>query len=291
MKAKKDISLIILFVLFFSMIALLAVIVVLNFEFRNYDDWSELLFNLMDELLSAIIIGLFIGLITKIMTNKLFSVEINMKKMREKGIYSIGDGKSRKDDIKKMFGTHVPKKCYPDEIKLLFLTGCVFLRDFKDKIIECLNNDTKIYLLIASPEKENEEYLKRCSARFSNGVVDYVNEVIEDSLKTINEIKKETNNPENFVVRFYRDEYQNNVRVSKYSMNDKYIDYYWINVQPISKVAIDLSIALKGHIEYGSNKEEPTKDDNICLASENGFDTLWETYANTESIMDKYYHR
>lgn len=91
----------------------------------------------MDELLSAIIIGLFIGLITKIMTNKLFSVEINMQKMREKGVNSIGDGKSRKDDIKKMFGTHLPKKCYPYEIKLLFLTGCVFLRDFKDKIITC----------------------------------------------------------------------------------------------------------------------------------------------------------
>lgn len=291
MKTKKDISLIILFVLFFSMIALLAIIVLLNFKFRSYDEWSELLFNLMDELLSAIIIGLFIGLITKIMTNKLFSVEINMKKMREKGVNSIGDGKSRKDDIKKMFGTHLPKKCYPYEIKLLFLTGCVFLRDFKDEIITCLNNNAKIELLIASPEKENEEYLKRCSARFSNGMVDYVKEIIEDSLKTIDEIKKETNNPENFVVRFYRDEYQNNVRVSKYLINEKYLDYYWINVQPISKVAIDLSIALKGHIEYGQKKEDPTKDDNICLASENGFDTLWKTYASSEGIFDKYYKK
>lgn len=80
MKTKKDVSLIILLFLFVSMIALLAVIVVLNFKFRNAMAWNELLFNLMDDLLSAIIIGLFLGLITKIITNKLFSVEINMKK-------------------------------------------------------------------------------------------------------------------------------------------------------------------------------------------------------------------
>ncbi len=297
-KTKKNTSLIILSILFFSMIALLAVIIVLNFEFRDADDWNELLFSLMDELLSAIIISLFLGLITKIITDQLFSVEINMNKLSKNGIYSIGDGKLRKDDIKKMFGSNLPKKYHLKKIKLLFLTGNKFLDKFKDEIINCLNNDTEINLLIASPEKENEEYLKRCSARFVNGTVDYVKEIIEESLKTIHKIKMETTHPENFVVRFYRDEYQNNIRISKYSretkevMDEKWRDYYWINVQPISKVALDLSIALKGymsHKEYKNKPKEPTKDDNICLASESGFDALWKTYKDTEYIIDKYY--
>lgn len=50
-----------------------------------------------------------------------------------------------------------------------------------------------------------------------------------------------------------------------------------------------MSIVLKGHIEYGQKQEGPTKDDNICLASENGFDALWKTYASSEDIFDKYY--
>lgn len=136
--------------------------------------------------------------------------------MREKGIYSIGDGVSRKDDIKKMFGTHFPKKCYPYEIKLLFLTGAKFLLAFEDEIVECLNHDTKVCLLIASPEKENEEYLIRSSARFTKGSVEYKKEIVDSTLKVIDEIKSETDHPENFVVRFYRDEYQNNMRISKY---------------------------------------------------------------------------
>lgn len=53
MRRKKDGSMVILCVLFFSMITLLVGVVVLNLVLRTSNDWSDLLFNLMDELLSA----------------------------------------------------------------------------------------------------------------------------------------------------------------------------------------------------------------------------------------------
>lgn len=287
MKNKR--SSILLFMMFSIMILLIGIIVALNILFQERKDWLDLLFGLMGDLLSAIIIGLFLGLITKIITNRLFSIELNMKKLRDFGIQGIGTGKSNDSDIRRMFGTSLPKKRYPHEIKLLFLTGNVFLRVFKKQIIKCLDEGSKIYLLIASPEPENTEYLKRCSFRFSEEKIDYVDEIYFDSLKTVQEIKKETKNPENFKVRFYLDEYQNNIRISRYCFDsEKEKTYYWINVQPLSKPAIDLSIALKGVVETDYSLDEIRVDDkDICQVSEIGFNKLWEKYKNTEYILDK----
>lgn len=281
---KHDNSLVILLILFFFMVALLITIIILNIHLRSFKDWNELLFNLMDELLSSIIIGLFIGLITKMIVNKLFSVEINMKKMRQKGITSIGDAESDREDIRKMFGCK-PTDLYPYEIKLMFLTGNVFLRHFESRIIECLDQGTTIKLLITSYKDENKDYLIRTSKRFTDGTVDLVDELLNDSIKTIKRIKQLTKNPQNFNVRFYRDEYQNNIRISKYwKKENKELEYYWINVQPISKVAIDLSITLKGYID---SEESIKQEENIYYASEKGFDNLWLEYNYTENEFDE----
>lgn len=287
MKNKR--SNILLFMMFFLMILLIGIIIALNILFQERDDWVNLLFGLMGDLLSAIVIGLFLGLITKIITNRLFSVELNMKKLRDFGIQGIGTGKSNATDIRRMFGTNLPRKRYPCEIKLLFLTGNVFLRVFQKQIVKCLDEGSKICLLIASPEPENVEYLKRCSFRYSGGKVDYVDEINFDSLKTVREIKSATKNPDNFKIRFYLDEYQNNVRISRYCFdNEKEKTYYWINVQPLSKPAVDLSIALKGIVETDYSLDESREGDkDICQVSESGFNKLWETYENTEYIFDK----
>lgn len=278
-----------LWVMFSSMIALIVAIVVLNLIFQEKDDWMQLLYSLMGDLLSAIIIGLFLGLVTKIITNKLFSVEINMKKMRDFGIQGIGTGRSNKADVHRMFGSENNREKYPSEIKLLFLTGNTFLKTFKEKMVKCLDNGCKISLLITSPEEENLGYLKRSSFRFTDGDKDYVEEVIRDSLVSVQYIKSKTKNPDNFKIRFYLDEYQNNIRISRYFLNnEKEKTYYWINVQPISKPAIDLSIALKGKHEtdytLDGNKGDET---DICYVSEKGFDKLWTKYESSEYIYDK----
>ena len=282
-------STIIIIACFSVMLICVGTVVTLNIIFQTPTSWFDLLIRLMGDLLSAIIIGSFLGLITKIITNRLFSVEMNMKKLRDFGIQGIGTGKASPTDIKRMFGIKRMRKNCPDEMKLLFLTGNVFLKEFKDKIIKCLDEGCKINLLIASPEPENKEYLERCAFKYNNGKIDYAKEIYDDSLKSVMEIKNATKNPENFKVRFYRDEYQNNVRISRYYIGEnKERTYYWINVQPLSKTALDLSIALRGKIEIDYSSDE-TKDENtdICQVSEEGFDKLWHKYENTENILNK----
>lgn len=211
-----------------------------------------------------------------------------MKKMRENGINRIGNGKSDDIDELRMFGSDkllIPD--HPQKIKLLFLTGNFFLREFSKKIIMCLDSGSEIDILLADPD--NTDYLEHCALRFNDGKVDFAKELKADSLETIKEIKNSTKNPDNLKVRFYWDEYQNNIRISKYEK----IYYYWINVQPISKAAKDLSIALQGTIDpndlKGTNpkKEVPTEDNNVCLASESGFDKLWKMYEHTEYKREK----
>lgn len=80
MKTKKDSDMRLLVSLFIAMLSLIGIIVVLNLLLREENDGYQLLFDLGDDLLSAIVIGLFVGLITQIITSKLFSVEVNMKK-------------------------------------------------------------------------------------------------------------------------------------------------------------------------------------------------------------------
>lgn len=278
-----------LWFMFIAMLVVIAAIVVFNLLFLKHDDWRKLLLDLMSDLLSAIVIGLFLGLVTKIMTDRLFSIQINMKRMRDFGIEQIGTGLSTEADCRHMFGHERPLKRYPHELKLLFLTGNKFLAHFKEQLIKALDEGCVISLLIASPEQENAEYLERCSFRYNHGDVDYIKEIKTDSLKTVSEIKQATKNPQNFKVRFYIDEYQNNVRIAKYySSDNKVLSYYWINVQPLIKPAIDLSIALKGSIECYFDKENVDNKNNLCAVSEQGFDLLWSKYKDTEPLYEQY---
>ena len=282
MKKKRSLSSVSLFILFAMMITIIVLIVVLNLVFQDPDNWRTLLFDLMGDLLSAIVIGLFVGLITKAITQKLFSVQINMKKMRDLGIDGVGTGISTRDDIEKMFGTTQLKKKYPCVIKMMFVTGNVFLRTFQQNIIESMDEGCEVQFLIASPDENNREYLERISYRYNDGQIDYQKEILEDALRTVKNIRERSKNPQNFKVRFYRDEYQNNIRISKYLIEGShFVSYYWLNVQPLNKAAIDLSIALKG--EYDNEVTDSTDEkDNLCLASERGFDLLWRKYEDTE---------
>lgn len=282
MKKKKNIGSLSLLILFAMMIAIIILIVILNLVFQDQDNWRTLLFDLMGDLLSAIVIGLFVGFITKAITQKLFSVQINMKKMRDLGIDGIGTGISTRDDIEKMFGKTQLKKKYPCIIKMMFVTGNVFLKTFQQNIIESMDEGCEVQLLIASPEEINREYLERISYRYNAGQIDYQKELQEDTLRTVEKIRERSKNPQNFKVRFYRDEYQNNIRISKYLIEEgHFLSYYWLNVQPLNNAAINLSIALKG--EYDDEVTDSTEEkDNLCLASEQGFDLLWRKYEDTE---------
>ena len=279
----RDITIIILFVI---TIAIVVAIIVLNLAIQKEADLKQLLFDLLNDVLSAIVIGLFVGMLVKVFTDKPFSIKVDYRIMKKAGISNIGNGISNHDDINKMFGSNMLEKNYPRQLKLLFLTGNVFLSYFKEQIIRCIKNGCEIQLLIASYDKSNLEYLKRVSKLYHDGEIDYEDELRNDSLKTVDEILQNTRGMAGSLkVRFFRDEYQNNIRVAKYTDQLPHhtdISYYWINLQPLTLPAKTLSLALKGFVE--SDTEDAEKDDakSLCKQSEKGFNLLWDIYQDTE---------
>ena len=281
----KDLTIIILFVI---TILIIVAIVVLNLVIQQKADLKKLLIDLLNDVLSAIVIGLFVGILVKVFTDKPFSIKVDYRIMKKAGISNIGNGISNHDDINKMFGTHILEKNYPRQLKLLFLTGNVFLTSFKDNIIECIRNGCEVQLLIASYDNENLFYLERISKLYHDGNVNYVEELRADTLKTVDEILHETREMSGALrVRFYRDEYQNNIRIAKYMDQPPQhtdISYYWINLQPLTLPAKTLSLALKGFVESDAEDEERDDEKNLCLQSEKGFNLLWNIYRETEYI-------
>ncbi|MCH5151664.1 MAG: hypothetical protein J1F65_03275 [Clostridiales bacterium] len=279
----RDLTIILLFVV---TIVIIVAIVVLNLVIQQEADLKKLLIDLLNDVLSAIVIGLFVGMLVKVFTDKPFSIKVDYRIMKKAGISNIGNGISNKDDINKMFGSDILEKNYPRQLKLLFLTGNVFLTFFKTDIIRCIKNGCEVQLLLASYDKNNLPYLERISKLYHDSKVDYEAELREDALKTVDEILQETiGMAGSLKVRFYRDEYQNNIRVAKYIDQPPHhtdISYYWINLQPLTLPAKTLSLALKGFIESDTEDEESDDEKNLCKQSEKGFNLLWDIYKETE---------
>ena len=258
-----------------AMIMVLVTVVVVNIVLLDGDNWKNMVTDMMNDLVSAIVIGLFVGSITTIITNRIISIQKNMGRLRKWGITSIGTTLSTAKDIHLMFGG----KHYPSEIKLMFLTGQVFFQDFKHQIIRAMNHGTKVKILIASGDPANEEYLDRVRMRYLSNKEKgfYTREITEVVQKTLDEIKRYSINPQNLEVRHYLDEYQNNLRIATYDYNrERRVSYYWINLQPPNKQALDVSITHRGRVDWTS--DNLNIDENLCCQFERGFDELWDRY-------------
>ena len=258
-----------------AMTAVLIAVVVVNIVVLKDSNWQNMFTVMMNDLMSALVIGLFVGIITTILTNHIISVQKNMGRLRKWGITSIGTTLSTARDINLMFGG----KKYPTEIKLMFLTGRVFFQDFELKIIQAMNNGTKVKVLLASGSPQNEQYLDRVCVRYlpdkDKGF--YTNEINNVVQKTLDEIKQRSQNPENLEVRHYLDEYQNNLRVATYDYDSgKRISYYWISLQPPNKPAKDISVNHRGKVDWSSDSLDI--NENLCCQFERSFDELWSRY-------------
>lgn len=281
---------------FFSfkiILSILCVLVIISFglcillSYLIYGEleWDKIFFEIIKIGFSTLIITVPLGIFAKITTDKLFAVDVDMRKMRKLGIDGIGTGLLTLKDEELMFGTQKAKK-YPINLKLMFLTGKAFLNKYKDQIVECMNNGCKVQLLLASSNEKNWDYLRRDAEIHRKGEsnVNYVEEIVNQSLEYVKYIREKSLNPTNINVRFYIDEFQNNLRIAKYLSENNETSYYWINLQPYSKCAKELSIALKGKItnDFGHILSNTESENNVCLASEVGFDDLWNKYYYTE---------
>ena len=284
MRKKSIKTILILLGLSLAVVCILAFCIVTSYLTYGQFNWKDILYKIVEVSCITIIVTTPLGILAKIITERWFSVNINMLELRKNGISSIGSGISDQTDINKMFGTKRLTKNYPYKLKLFFLTGNKFLYLFQKQITKCMDEGCEVQLLIADPDDDNRNFLERNAALLTNkenpGSVDYVNELKTETFSHIKSIRNNSVHPENLKVRFYRDEYINNVRIAKYIDGKGEISHYWINLQPLSNCAINLSVALKGTVTFDS---KTNKDTNMCLASEAGFEKLWDIYQNTEN--------
>lgn len=82
-------------------------------------------------------------------------------------------------------------------------------------------------------------------------------------------------------IRFFKDEYRYNFRISKYCDEDNNVlGHCWLNIQPFNRDAVDMSIALNGEWDTYS-------EDNFFAVLDEGFDRLWEKYEFSEFDFKK----
>ena len=269
------------------MSALIVAIIVLNILYQDKSGWISLLLKLLENLLATSIIGTFIGLVTKIVTDKLFTVQISMKKLKEAGVQGIGPGIFTRKDARNFFGNPLTKQ-YPKVIKMMFITGYNFISFYKDAIIDCLKVGCEIQLLLASPI-DNNAYLERLYNLDRSGennpkpfnTVEEINDTLR-ILSDINEKCKDCNGK--LIVRFFRDEHKYNIRIAQYKVNQREVYHFWLGLSPINSVAINYSISLYGKIDTDKNSD----DMEMLKGSENGFDYLWRRYEETERYYCEY---
>lgn len=269
-----------LWIMIVVMIVLIVAIVIINILLQSAEDIKDLMLDLMNSLLSAITVGLIATTFTKIVTDNFAKIKRNNQKLSEFGVEQIGSGISTSKDITELFGNRMRNE-YPQEIKMMFISGNGFLKRFKKELIESVKKGNCIVkILIVDVSKSNEEYLKRMDQLCPQGDSSYRSQVEKETLPVLQSLinSLDESQKDMIKVRFYKDEYRYNFRISKYHLDQEYaFGRCWLNIQPFNKDAVDVSVALKGSWEPNN----PQKN-NIFDLLDNGFDSLWERYEDTE---------
>ncbi len=277
-KRKIDSATVALWVLIVVMIVLIVTIVVLNIFLQSVSAMKDLLLDLLNSLLSAVTVGVIATMFTQIITKNIAKVKQNNDKLKKFGVNYIGTGISTKKDKLHLFGNKYTGE-YPDEIKLLFISGNGFFNYFQNEILNCLQNSNCIVkIMLVSTDSSNKDYVRRME-KLCPQKTSYNHQVIEESVPLLQYIIDQLDEKKKgqIKLRFYRDEYRYNYRIAKYCDGDSISGKCWLNIQPFNRDAVDVSIGLNGEWsnEYESN-------DNIFELLDTGFDYLWNEYEFTE---------
>lgn len=265
------------FIMLGIMLLLVAAIFFFNILWKTQIEWKELALDLMNSLLSAIVVGFVISTFTKIITDRFVAIQKNNKRLASFGIEEISTGVSSKRDCTELFGNGLLND-YPKEIKLLFVTGNGFMAHFESDLVRAIScGDCDVKILIASISAENESFLKRMEAICPQKTT-YRDQIMKETLPIVDRIRITVGDPKKISVRFYNDEYRNNYRIAKYVSKDHSVEgKYWLNVQTPTLDAVDMSVVLKGRTDCDTVASE-----NLFEQLDIGFDLLWEKYQNTQ---------
>lgn len=269
---KPEISFIILTL---CILILVSIIIVANVFFQDETDWKKIVTDLLNDILSVAIVGVVATIFTKIISDNFFKIKKNNDKLISFGVDKIGEGKSTVEDTVNLFGNEKLKK-YPSEIKLMFITGNGFFKTFEKDLVECLqNSDCSVKILLMSIDEENKDYIDRCEYLCPQKLP-YSKQLTDETLVILNPLMQKF--PGRIEIRYFKDEYRYNFRIAQYRIKDGSCDNMcWLNIQPFSKDAIDLSIGLAG----SWNDSDKNIEENIFYQLDKGFNLIWEKYKPT----------
>lgn len=267
-----------LWVLIFVMIVLAVAIVLVNVCLQSESDMKEILLDLLNSLISAVIVGAIGTMFTKIIVDNLAKVKRNNDKLKEFGVEYIGDGESTKKDILCLFGNKYTKE-YPKEIKIMYISGDNFFKDYEKELKNCLQeSDCIVKVLLVSTCHQNRDFLNRME-NICSQTESYCYQVNNKSIPTLQTIVNGLNRgkKKQLKLRFYKDEYRYNFRIAKYCTQNDVAGKCWVNVAPLNRNAKDTSIGL-----YGEWNNAISSANNIFESLDEAFDKLWDEYKYTE---------
>ena len=229
------------------------------------------------------IIGLVISFASRLIAEDILAVSRDNKRLRQLGIKSISDKTLSKEEIRLMFGDD--KNGYPIELKFLFVTGINFVRDFRPLIIKAIEHGCNVKIMIGDAVSEKgREFLTR-NQEFrgpanESGLTDI--QECEQVTKWLKEMHKEVVDkklPGSLSLRYYTDQYRYNHRIAIYEKNNKREYRVWSNIQPQTKIALRLTLAVYGtydEADYGQSLVKTEEEKNsLVLATNESFDELW----------------
>lgn len=271
--------------LLFLFAFILLIVIIKYIKYKYVDEYPLFRYEILEELAKSLLITIIVGMFAKIISDEFIRIQKNDYKMKDIGIYEIGEGKLDNKQKNIMFGNESLGYKIPSELKFLFISGDNFIKAYKNEITSVINKGCKVKILIADPVK-SKQFLNRAEVLCPQSIEEgsYV-EQLSTTTKIVNEIKKSiinnTDNKGSIEIRHYHDEYRYNIRIGLYDYGqDNYKYIAWANFQPMIKDSIDLSLTVIGKasnnkISYSSSKGD---SNNIVIAMNDAFDKLWELY-------------
>lgn len=229
------------------------------------------------------IIGLVISFASRLIAEDILAVSRDNKRLRQLGIKSISDKTLSKEEIRLMFGDD--KNGYPIELKFLFVTGINFVRDFRPLIIKAIEHGCNVKIMIGDAVSEKgREFLTR-NQEFrgpanESGLTDIQEcEQVTEWLKEMHKEVVDKKLPGSLSLRYYTDQYRYNHRIAIYEKNNKREYRVWSNIQPQTKIALRLTLAVYGTYDEADYSQSLVKTkeekESIVLATNESFDELW----------------
>lgn len=231
-------------VMILFIVALIVTLITLDIHFSTHEEitdetliksktWIDILPSVTKDIITAIIVTIGIGTIVKIISNNLFQVKKNDGQLKKFGVSSVGSGISTPKYAREILG-HEFLNIYPQEIRMLYITGDTYINEYKQKLIECLKHGCTIKILLLSTDDTPQNPYNKYNKTYVEHIEKFYKEASEKSLKaqteTVKKIVDDLQEYGTISIRFYTDEFFYCFRSAKYCDNHNNVIHKIISV-------------------------------------------------------------